>query len=71
MELLLTNLKWSKPYLTKQLASSLLGKDKSLNGIIVVHHHYFAALDVSDWVSSWWSYCSPNGIVTFSFSRAN
>ena len=37
----------------KQLASSLLGKDKLLNGIVVFHHHCFAALDISDWAYSW------------------
>ena len=37
----------------KQLASSLLGKDKLLNGIIVFHSHCFAALNVSNWAYSW------------------
>ena len=37
----------------KQLASSLLGKDRLLNGIIVFHRHCFAALDVSIWVYTW------------------
>ena len=38
----------------QQLASSLLGKDKLLNGIIIFHHHCFAALDIFDWAYSWW-----------------
>ena len=49
-------LKAENPYVSekfKQLASSLLGKDKLLNGIIVFHSHCFAALDVYNWAYSW------------------
>ena len=57
----------------KQLASSLLGKDKLLNGIVVFHRHCFAALDVFDSgvFMADLSYCNPDDIVTISFSRAN
>ena len=52
---MLTNKKRRKPLSEKlkQLASSLLGKDKLLNGIIVFHRHCFAALDIFNLVYSW------------------
>ena len=48
--------KWRKPLFEKfkQLASSLLGKEKLLNGIVVFYHHCFATLDISVWLYSWW-----------------